>query len=317
MMGGKEYPAPFTVDTIDNLKTMLATAQRSAGDGNVRAALSQVRSALDDVQPKAVGQPVGGAQVVDPKALSGAQAAANTASGESMSAFDSARRFARARRNWQESAPGIAAALEDVAPDRFVKDYILSGSNKASTSDVEKLIGAVKKDPAAMQAIKENVVGYFKSKALGGASDEVGNFSQSNFNKALSEFGDAKLKMFFKPEEIAQLKALGRVSSYEMVQPKGSAVNNSNTAGTFAGILDRIANSSLVGKIPFGEAMLKQPAQNWSAQISAKNALGASNAIARDSQAAIPDNETLKKLIGPGLLLTAPGAEGRNEKKRN
>jgi hypothetical protein len=44
-MGGKEYPAPFTVDTIDNLKTMLATAQRSSGDGNVRAALSQVSEA--------------------------------------------------------------------------------------------------------------------------------------------------------------------------------------------------------------------------------------------------------------------------------
>lgn len=315
-MGGKEYPAPFTVDTIDNLKTMLATAQRSAGDGNVRAALSQVRSALDDVQPKAVGQPVGGSQVVDPRAISGAKAAADKASGESMSAFDSARRFARARRNWQESAPGIAAALEDVAPDRFVKDYILSGSNKAATAEVEKLIGTVKKDPAAMRAIKENIVGYFKSKALNGAADEVGNFSQSGYNKALNEFGDTKLKMFFKPEEIAQLKALGRVASYETVQPRGSAVNNANTAGTFAGILDKIASSSLVGKLPFGDAMLRQPAQNWSAQISAKNALGASNAIAAPAPAPT-DSGILKKLIGPGLLLAAPGAEGSNDKKRN
>lgn len=316
VMGGKEYPAPFTVDTIDNLKTMLATAQRSAGDGNVRAALSQVRSALDDVQPKALGRLVGGEQAVNQKAMAGAQAAADTASGESMSAFDTARRFARGRRNWQESSPGIAAALDDVSPDRFVKDYILSGSNKAATADVEKLIGTLKRDPAAMQAIKENIVGYFKSKALGGSADEVGNFSQSGFNKALTEFGDAKLKMFFKPEEISQLKALGRVSSYEMVQPKGSAVNNANTAGTFAGILDKIATSSLVSKLPFGEAMLKQPAQNWSAQIAAKNALGTSNAIAATQQS-VPDGGLLEKMIGPGLLLAAPRAQGRDEKKRN
>lgn len=314
-MGGKEYPAPFTVDTIDNLKTMLATAQRSAGDGNVRAALSQVRSALENVQPKAAGRLVGGAQVVDPAGLTAAQGAADAASGESMSAFDAARRFARARRNWQESSPGIAAALDDVAPDRFVKDYILGTGNKAAVGEVEKLISTVKREPSAMQAIKENVVGYLKSKALSGAEDEVGNFSQSGFNGALREIGDAKLKLFFKPEEISQLKALARVSSYEMVQPKGSAVNNSNTAGTFAGILDKIASSPLVGKLPFGDAMLRQPAQNWSAQIGVKNAMAPNSAIALEQQVA-SENSMLKKLLGPGLLLTAPRADGGNDQKR-
>lgn len=314
-MGGKEYPAPFTVDTIDNLKTMLATAQRSAGDGNVRSALSQVRSALEEVQPRAVGAPAGGSQVVDPKGLAAAQTAADTASGESMGAFDAARRYARARRNWQESSPGIAAALDDVAPDRFVKDYILSGSNKAATADVEKLIFTVKKDPAAMQAIKENIVGYFKSKALSGASDEVGSFSPSNFNKVLNEFGDAKLKLFFKPEEISQLKALGRVAGYETAQPRGSAVNNSNTAGGVAGILDKIANSSLIGKIPFGDAGIRTPARNWSTQIGVKNAMNTSDAVALEGKAAA-ENSILEKLLGPGLLLAAPKVEGRNDEKR-
>lgn len=313
-MGGKEYPAPFTVDTIDNLKTMLATAQRSSGDGNVRAALSQVRSALENVQPKAVGRPVGGNQVVDPAKLAGAQTAADAAGAESMSAFDRARRFAKARRDWQESSPSIAAALDDVAPDRFVKDYILSGSNKASTADVEKLLFTVRKDPSALQAIKENIVGYFKSKALSGAADEVGNFSQSAFNGALKEFGDAKLKLFFKPEEISQLKALGRVSSYETVQPKGSAVNNSNTASGFAGILDKIANSSLIGKIPFGDTAVRTPAKNWSAQIGVENAMKPNSAVALEK--AKPEGTILEKLLGPGLLLAAPRADGSNDKKR-
>lgn len=314
MMGGKEYPAPFTVDTIDNLKTMLASAQRSAGDGNVRAALSQVRGALEDVQPKAVGRQVGGNAVVDPAKLNAAQGAADTVSAESMNAFDAARRFARARRTWQESSPAIAAALDDVAPDKFVKDYIIGSSSKAATADVEKALFTLKRDPEAMQAAKENVVGYLKSKALSGAADEVGNFSQSGYNGALRELGDRKLAMFFNAEEIAKLKALGRVSSYEMLQPKGSAVNNSNTAGTFAGILDKIASSALVGKIPFGDAALRQPAANWSATIGTTKALDAGGAMAK--LPASPEMNRLEQLFGPALLLSAPSANSRNDEKR-
>lgn len=311
-MGGKDYPTPFTVDTIDNLKTMLASAQRSAGDGNTRAAISQVREALENAQPRAVGRSVPG--IVDPAKLSAAQGTADAVSGESMSAFDSARRFARARRTWQESAPGIAAALEDVAPDRFVKDYIISPSGKASAGDVETLMSTVKKDPAAMQAVKENVVGYLKSKALSGAADEVGNFSQSSYNKALSDLGDAKLKLFFNADEIAKLKTLGRVSSYEMLQPKGSAVNNSNTAGGLAGILDRIANSALAAKLPFGDAAVRQPAKNWAMQMRVEKAMDP-YAIMRPKPG-VEDGGTLERLIGPGLLLAAPRAEGGKDQKR-
>lgn len=313
-MGGKEYPATFTVDTIDNLKTMLATAQRSAGDGNVRAAISQVREALEGVQPKAIGRSTGGNAVVDPAKLTAAQGAADTASGEAMGAFDAARRFSRARRTWQESAPGIAAALDDVAPDKFVKEYVIGSGAKGATADVEKMIYTVRRDPQAMQAVKENVVGYLKSKALGGAADEVGNFSQSGYNNALSELGDRKLALFFSKDEISKLKALGRVSSYEMVQPKGSAVNNSNTAGTFAGILDKIASSSLVGKIPFGDAAVRQPAANWSAQIGTKNALDVGEAMAK--LPASPEMNRIEQLFGPGLLLAAPRANGREDQKR-
>jgi hypothetical protein len=313
-MGGKEYPVPFTVDTIDNLKTMLSTASRGAQDGNIRAALSQVRNALEATQPKAVGRPVGGNQVVDPAALSAAQGQADDASAVAMGAFDKARQFSRARHNWQESAEGIRAALDDVAPDRFVKDYILSSGNKAATAEVERMLFTVRKDPQAMQALKENVVSYLKSKALGNAADEVGNFSASGFNRALKEFGDHKLKLFFTNEEIGQLKALGRVASYETVQPRGSAVNNSNTTGAVVGVLDRIASSPLIGRIPFGEAALRQPAKNWSAQISARNAMEPYLGITRAPEK-VPMG-SVQDLIGPGLLLAAPRADSRNDEKR-
>lgn len=307
---GTEMRVPFNVDVIDNLKTTLATAQRSSGDGNVRQAISQVRSALDDVVPKVQGRQVGGSQIVDPAKLSAAQGQADDLSAQAMSAFDKARRFAKARRNWQESAPGIAAALDDVAPDRFVQDFILSPSNKAATAEVEKLMFAVRKNPEAMQAVKENIVGYFKSKALNGANDEVANFSQSAYNKALDQFGDRKLRLFFKPDEIAQLKAIGRVASYETFQPRGAAVNNSNTAGAVAGLLDKIASNSLLSRVPVVGSGVKDSARAWSAQIGTKQALDALPAISKGQEAA---RMRIEQLFGPGLLLAAPSANSRND----
>lgn len=316
-LDGQELQVPFNVDVIDSLKTTLSAASRGAKDGNVRSAIADVRNALEASQPKAVGRPVGGNQVVDPAKLATAQTQADTLSGEAMNAFDQARKFARARRNWQESAPGIAAALDEGNPDRFVKDFILSNSNKAATAEVEKLMFTIRKDPAALQAVKENVVGYLKEAALGkGVKDEVGNFSQSGFNRALAELGDAKLKLFFDKNEIAQLKALGRVSSYEMVQPKGSAVNNSNTTGALTGILDKIASSKLIARIPFGDAAVRQPAANWSAQIGTTRALDAGSAVSKE----LPKSKEmmrLEQLLGPGFLLAAPRAEGRDNEKRN
>lgn len=313
---GREVLVPFNVDSIDNIKTILATASRGAADGNVRSALKIVRDALENVQPRATGRPVGGNQVVDPAKLAAAQGQADSLSSASMSAFDEARKFARTRRNWQESAEGIKAALDDVPADRFVQDYILSNSNKAATAEVEKLLFTLHDQPAALQAVKENVVAYLKGKALGGAADEVGNFSQSGFNRAMKELGDAKLKLFFSDHEIAQLKALGRVASYEMVQPKGSAVNNSNTAGAVAGLLDRIASSPFVSRIPFAEAAVQGPARNWSAQIGARRAMDPYAAAALPLPTAAKRGLTISDLVGPGLLLAAPRSDGRNDEKR-
>ena len=312
---GSTRQVPFNVDVIDNLKTLLSRASRGSADGNVRAAIADVRNALENANPTAVGRPVGGNQLVERDRLAAAQSQANTSSHNAMAAFDEARSFARNRRNWQESAPGIAAALnDDVQPDRFVRDYVMGNGGKASTAHVEALVHEFHNNPSAMRAIKENVVAYLKDKALGGASDEVGSFSQSGFNRALKALGDEKLRLFFDADELAQLKALGRVASYEQVQPRGSAVNNSNTVGGAAGLLDRIANSAWIAKVPFGDAAVRTPARNWSAQISVTNALDPYGAATQNAM--VRREPMVNRLLAPGLLLAAPRAEGRNDDKR-
>lgn len=89
--------------------------------------------------------------------------------------------------------------------------------------------------PQGIAPIKNALLAHLKSKALNGARDDVGNFSQSAFNKELEKIGVEKLRVFFTPEEIAQLQANGRVASYMQVQPAGSAVNNSNTGALLLG----------------------------------------------------------------------------------
>jgi hypothetical protein len=256
---------------------------------------------------------------VDPAKLPGAQAQADAISQDALNAFDAARKSSRENFKWQESAQGIKAALENPNPDRFVQDFIISRGNKSQTAEVESLIYGLKKDPIAMNAVKESILGYLKNKALNGQSDEVGSFSASNFNRALNEIGDMKLRLFFTPEQIAQMKTLGRVASYETVQPRGSAVNNSNTAttlgGWFADALSKIANSNLIGKIPMGDVAIRNPARNWSAQLEVKAAMDPYAAASLPSP--VPQSGRLADLLGPGLLLAAPKANSRDEKRGN
>jgi hypothetical protein len=151
------------------------------------------------------------------------------------------------RRTWQESAPSIKAALDDVAPDEFVQKFIISKT--ASADDVAALAKELRRSPAALQTVRGAVAEKLKDAAIGSAKDEVGKFSQKGYNDALDNLRN-KLPALFEPEEIAQLQALGRVSSYEMVQPVGAAVNNPNTAAAVTSsaldLLDRIANRTPV-----------------------------------------------------------------------
>jgi hypothetical protein len=118
-------------------------------------------------------------------------------------------------------------------------------------------------DPAAT---KSAILTHLKDRALGGRSDEVGTFGAATYNKTLKEIGDKKLALFFSPEEIDELKRLGRVAEYTTVQPKGSAVNNSNSGALVLGAgIDLLASATgLSGfgvgatlAIPFAKKMMQ------------------------------------------------------------
>lgn len=243
-------PMPFNVDIAEQLKTQIAKLQRSTNDGSARHALGLVRQALDET-------PLMPSPSVNPGNLPAVPGtvppSAQTVGQESIDAFNAARNAARQRFGWQESAKPIEAALNGAQPDKFVQQYVIGGSLADAKAIAEN---------APIDQVKNAILAHLKEKAIGaGATDEVGKFSQSNFNRALSQIGDRKLKLFFSPEELAQIKSVARVASYMQNQPVGSAVNNSNSGALVLGKgIDALAGFS--NSIPMFGPLVSQPLVN-------------------------------------------------------
>jgi hypothetical protein len=241
---------PFDVNYAEQLKTRIAALQRATNDGSARMALGMVRRALDET-------PLMSAPQVNPgnlPAVPGTVPPSPVALGqESINAFNEARNAARQRFGWQESARPIEAALNGAQPDKFVENFVVRGS-VADASAVAR--------NAPTEEVKNAILAHLKEKSLGGAADEVGKFSQSAYNKALNQIGDRKLSLFFSPEELNQLRTVGRVASYMQNQPVGSAVNNSNSGALLLG-----KGIDLLNKLPGGQTFLGQPLQNINVSI--------------------------------------------------
>jgi hypothetical protein len=280
---------PLTVDVAEQFKTRIGDLQRASSDAAERKALGLVRSALDDT-PLMPGQEIGR---------------------EAINAFNKARMVNRRWMGVVEKTPALQAVRDGIEPDKFVQQFIIGSGAKSNVMDVAMLKNSIKTSPEAMDAVKTQITSFLKQKALNGAADEVGNFSQSAYNKALQAVGDRKLKLFFSQQEIDQLKAIGRVASYEQFQPVGSAVNNSNTAPTaMANILDRVGNSSLLSKVPFGR-LLAEPAQNIAIGMKSANSLDAPRALVTAPRAPV-------SLLGGGALGVSPAvlAQPETEEER-
>lgn len=294
---GQTFPVPFDAKALDNLLTTIATAQRGTTDGNVKAALGIVRNAINSTPIQPIKPVMGGNQLV-----TGSQAATLRAVDDQapafMDALNAAREAARQRFAWQESAKPIQAAIDGVEPDKFVQRFVINGSLKDAQ--------AVAKN-APVSEVRDAILAHLKSKALNEASDEVGKFSQSAYNKALNAIGDRKLAVFFSPEEVGQLRAIGRVASYMQTQPVGSAVNNSNSGALLLGRgLDAL--NSLANKFPLGKVAITEPVQSIGVGIMQNQAQNVRGGLLapQPSRPWLP----AQMIVGPGIaaggLLAAP-----------
>lgn len=297
--GGKTYAVPFTVDTIDALKTTLASASRSARDGNVKAAIAAVRDALENTQPatldSGVTMPVTGQQAAGLRQAGQAPAAA-------LSAFDKARAAARNRRGWQESAAFIEDALAGADPEKFVKKHIVG----AELGELKKLRAAIAGDAESIAAVRRQLLDHIRQR--GRVDGDVVNFSSAGMRDALNQIGPHRLALFFTKEEMGQIRSAINVARYGQAQPIGSAVNNSNTAAMAIGrMLDGILKGS--AGMPLVGPWVSQPIIGATTGIQARQLARVPNALIAPPQGLQP--------VPVNALAALAIAPSSNENRRN
>lgn len=232
---------PFTPQDYRNLNSMLSREISKGGNEGAAA------SAASRVLTRAKVQPITNPGGIDygNAAVTGEMAqrlrSMDAAPSDAIAAVNKARVATRVAYRYEDSNPIVRSILSDSAasdPTRIAQKYIIGGTPR----EAEMLLREI--GPQDTPVIRDAIVAHLKGSALRGEADEIGKFSQFAYNKALNQIGDRKLALFFTPEEVNQLRTVGRVASYMQNQPVGSAVNNSNSGALLLGkgldVLNRI-----------------------------------------------------------------------------
>jgi len=286
---------PFTPQDYRNLRSMLS-AEMAKGGNEARAAGLAGRI-LDNANLTPQGF-VGGGNAVATPGMAAAMRGADNAATEAIDAVNRARGATRAAYAYEDSSPLVRSVLSGGAssdPQRIAERFVIGGTaNEAA--DLVNEIG-----PRGLQVVKDAVVANLKNKALSGAADEVGKFSQSAFNRSLNALGDRKLSILFTPEELTALRTNARAASYMQFQPAGSAVNNSNSGALLLG-----RGIDVLDKIPFVGPMTSPVLKNIEVSLGNRQAQNIAPSLLLQQ----PRTSFSAGLIGPSLgmggLLAAP-----------
>jgi hypothetical protein len=270
--GGK-----FDVDTIDQLKTLLAQESRATANGNAKAAIASVRDALENVKPSAVRRATGSTMPVTGTTgarLANADRVADSVTSETLGKFDDARAAARGRREWQRSQGFIEDALDGMAPEDWAKKHILS----AKVDNLTQLRTEMRNDPEFLSAARKQLLDFVWKR--GKVDEGATTFTSAGMRDALDQVGDRKLKLFFDAKEIQKIRAAVNVARSMQSQPIGSAVNNSNSMAMGLGrLFSSVLNAG--NKVPVLGPMVTQPLMGASVALQARSAASVPNALLR------------------------------------
>lgn len=209
---------PLTVDTVQFLDRNWGAIQRAAPEdealaiGTLRRALNQ--TPVNDL----LGQ-------------------------ESMAAYNAAKALAKQRFDLIESSPAykaVESGSRKAEPDKFFRDFI-ANANVSELKTLKQLIGA---ENTGM--LQNTLISNLKNKAISGASDDNGVFSQAAYNKVLHDDTQApRIRELFADNQatLGQLYRLGRVAEDVIKIPAASKVNTSNTASAGANVVRDVMSS--------------------------------------------------------------------------
>lgn len=139
-------------------------------------------------------------------------------------AFRVARATAASRFNWQDAIPAARAIADgSAAPDNFIQKFVIGGK-----------VGDIKNTMVALplkerMAVQDQVLDAIKTKALNGATDEAGSFSQAAYNRFINGMGREKITAILGKQRADELFSLGRVAESVIAQPAKATVSSSNS----------------------------------------------------------------------------------------
>jgi hypothetical protein len=205
---------------FENLRSDLAAEMRKAdraGDGNMKHVLSVVRDQLENL-PMQEGD----------AALKGLA--------------DNARKTAKADFDLEKSNPLYSKVLNEAADSKdFIQNFVIRSKN----ADFVKSVDLLKNDPVALEHLRSGTMDYI----IRESTDASGNFSNAKFTKSIENLNvNKKLDALF-GENSKQLKDLAEVAKIVEARPKGSFVNESNTA-TAIGSAIKEYGSDVIKDIP-------------------------------------------------------------------
>jgi len=214
---------PMNVGDLMDIDKTLSGAMRSATDGSVRHDIGALRDSIVNSQ-------------LDP----------SSAGADAFSAYKTAQASARARFQAMDADPAYKAAVNDATPagepsplaDDFARKYIAGGK----TSNVQNMMQNLSNDPANKELMAGALMDHITSQAGVDLRTGTGNISQAGLNKAIQNLGD-KTRIVLGPDASQTVEKLGNVARYTQEQPRGSYVNNSNTAVTLMGHAGGLAKS--------------------------------------------------------------------------
>ncbi len=172
------------------------------------------------------------------KTLNDAQQSADAAGGPFAPAVKAASEWFKL----QDAVPSLkAAANGDVAPDDFVRKFIVGGK----TNEVKGLANVLKDaDPAAWNEARAQIADTLKRAAFGENTAGDSPFRPTRYMEQIRRLGVDKIGAFFNAQEVSDLMTVGRVGSYIHQAPNASAPNYSGSAGAVMNMLARVPGMS-------------------------------------------------------------------------
>lgn len=216
---------------FENLRSDLASEMRKAdraGDGNAKYVLGVVRDQLENL-PMQEGDAV----------LKGLA--------------DNARKMAKADFDLEKSNPLYSKVLNESADSKdFIQNFVIRSKN----ADFIKSVDLLKDDPIALEHLRSGTMDYI----IRNSTDASGNFSTAKFQKEIGNLDvNKKLDALF-GENAKQLQDLAEVAKIVEARPRGSFVNESNTA-TALGSMAKQYGGELIRRIPVVGAVVEPAAQ--------------------------------------------------------